>query len=100
RLVVLRGREVFAEFPETYRVRVRLLAPFEPETVSVRVTLSGGGQYFLEQPVTFGAIASKTLTFDFAASEVTAPNRVTVNVLGGAQATFAVDLPRWGEEID
>ncbi|MEO0852794.1 MAG: hypothetical protein AAFY15_04735, partial [Cyanobacteria bacterium J06648_11] len=99
-LVVLRGRETFAEFPETYRVSVRLLAPYERQTVTVRVTLSGGGEYALERDVTFGAVASKTLHFDFDADEVTAPNRVAVNVLGGKRATFSVNVPRSRDPID
>lgn len=99
-ILVSRGGEVYTEFPETYRVSVRVLAPFEHESAIARVTLIGGGQASQERVVQFGAVASKVLDFDFAASEVTAPNRITVDIVGGQQSTFAIDVPHWGEAVD
>jgi hypothetical protein len=80
--------------PDEYRVWVRLLAPYEYETVTVVAALEGGGASTRRQVVEFGVSGSKQVSFDFSPDDVVAPNRVSVTVVGGETQEFDVDLPR------
>ncbi len=88
--------------PESYRIRITIIGPqgIGSRQARIKATLQGGGEETIRSDFTYGITAVNSVEMIFRAATVSAPETLTVEIVGGTKQVFEVDLPSRTTVVD